>query len=104
MIINLPQRKKKKQQTWVINELLNIGVRTLIEVDVSFASNGNTFSKFCVYGRKAKPGSPGLVYNDINVYASSNNGWIDAAYRTVTFNTDPTGDLLTWLKANATPL
>lgn len=28
--------------------------------------------------------------------------WIKEAYRTITFNAPPTGDLLTWLEANAT--
>ena len=35
----------------------------------------------------------------IEVY---NNGWTNQAYRTVTFETAPTGDLLAWLEANAT--
>lgn len=29
--------------------------------------------------------------------------WTKEVYRTITFDTPPTGDLLTWLKANATP-
>ena len=29
--------------------------------------------------------------------------WANQAYRTITFDEEPTGDLLTWLQANATP-
>ena len=29
--------------------------------------------------------------------------WSDEIYRTITFDTPPTGDLLVWLKANAVP-
>lgn len=29
--------------------------------------------------------------------------WSNQAYRTITFDEEPTGDLLTWLQANATP-
>jgi hypothetical protein len=31
------------------------------------------------------------------------NGWRAQVYRTITFDELPTGDLLTWLQANATP-
>lgn len=38
---------------------------------------------------------------DIVVY-DQKEGWVDSKYRTITFETAPTGDLLTWLQANAT--
>lgn len=40
-----------------------------------------------------------LYYNDTEAYKS---GWKNSAYRTVTFDTEPTGALLTYLEANAT--
>jgi hypothetical protein len=36
----------------------------------------------------------------------SDGGWAEIssqAYRTITFDEEPSGDLLTWLQANATP-
>lgn len=33
-----------------------------------------------------------------------NSRWNMGTYRTITFEEEPTGDLLTWLQANATPL
>ena len=35
-----------------------------------------------------------------DVYYST-KGWVNNAYRTSTFSEPPTGDLLTWLQANA---
>lgn len=35
---------------------------------------------------------------------TNNNGWYNQAYRTVEFETKPTGDLRTWLLQNATKL
>lgn len=40
-----------------------------------------------------------LYYNDTEAYKS---GWKNSAYRTITFDTEPTGALLTYLEANAT--
>ena len=37
-----------------------------------------------------------------NVYTNP-HGWRNEAYRTVTFEAEPTGNLLTWLEANAVP-
>ena len=37
------------------------------------------------------------------LYKSNNEGWVSSDYRTITFATPPTGTLLSWLKANATP-
>ena len=34
---------------------------------------------------------------------TTKSGWVKSSYRTITFATPPTGDLLAWLKANAIP-
>ena len=39
---------------------------------------------------------------EVDLYSDS-NGWVKSGYRTITFATPPTGDLLVWLKDNATP-
>ena len=39
---------------------------------------------------------------EVDLYSDS-NGWVKSDYRTITFATPPTGDLLAWLKANAIP-
>ena len=49
-----------------------------------------------------------LVYGGINAVAQFVLGastafeWYNEAYKTLVFDTPPTGDLLTWLQANAT--
>ena len=40
--------------------------------------------------------------NDKKLY-DDNGGWSNSDYRTITFATPPTGTLLSWLRANATP-
>ena len=49
------------------------------------------------------PGSGIVVPVTIDLYRANKDGWIKSGYRTITFDTPPTGDLLTWLKANAVP-
>ncbi len=43
--------------------------------------------------------------NSINVAEQEGKGnkatWINQAYRTITFDEEPTGDLLAWLQVNA---
>ena len=43
--------------------------------------------------------SSGTAYR---AYSSKDSRWY-GSYRTITFDEEPTGDLLTWLQANATP-
>lgn len=49
--------------------------------------------------------SRGVGGNQIGVYTvdpnSTTGKWYNAAYRTITFSTPATGNLLTWLQANA---
>ena len=44
----------------------------------------------------AKSSGPALT-------AYNGGNWMNQSYRTITFDEEPTGDLLTWLEANATP-
>lgn len=84
--------------TWYLNATI---VNTYFNATVSFTSNGRRFS-----GIQLSPGiDPILVYfledgkNNIQPYVS---GWSQPVYRTITFDEEPTGDLLTWLEANGT--
>ena len=49
-----------------------------------------------------KQSSAGSATNDVVVYYVDGNEWVSEAYRTVTFDNPPTGELLTWLQANGT--
>ena len=94
-------------ETWVINESPTTG--GIQQFDVGFTSNNTAYTVFCL---GAYVDSTGTTRNAPIIYAKSDNSyvaaykvgntWSNTAYRTVTFDTAPTGALLTWLQANAT--
>ena len=93
-------------QTWVLNETLTI--TEAIPTDINFASAGVSYSQFNIsyineqyqfIAYNPSSGSGTIAYATLGL---SKVGWQNEAYRTVTFQTDPTGRLLTWLQANAT--
>ena len=45
----------------------------------------------------------GQLFLDTKDFYKDDSGWVKSGYRTITFATPPTGDLLAWLKANAIP-
>lgn len=86
-------------ETWLLN---NVGLSVSLSgwsYSISFTSNNQSYSTFaCQFN---SPNDAGIYYGDTKVY-DSNTLWTNTAYRTVTFETAPTGDLLTWLQANGT--
>ena len=87
-------------ETWVLNEYVDTATQQTFEI--SFVSNGKTFSKLVIGGRKV-PGSGGLVYSllfDDTKVAEGGAFLQNSIYRKVTFAAAPTGGLLTWLEAN----
>ena len=85
-------------ETWVLNEN---SITTLARTNVNFISNNTSFSSiYCQGGGKVNE----LYYQiaggtDVVAYVGT---WNNDAYRTLTFATAPTGDLLTWLQTNGT--
>lgn len=85
--------------TWVIKEEPTMPIASAyFEYAVAFVSNGETFSRFYLGGKRQD--YFGLFYGNKYIY-NPMDGWINQAYRTITFEEEPTGDLLTWLQANA---
>ena len=87
-------------ETWVLNEYVDTATQQTFEI--SFVSNGKTFSKLVIGGRKV-PGPDGLVYSllfDDTKVAEGGAFLQNGIYRKVTFAAAPTGGLLTWLEAN----
>lgn len=92
-------------ETWVLNESLD-PVLQLPKTTISFTSNGQAYAAISYKNRK-------LVYY-INPYSSSGTTayeyspwgtqehWTNSVYRTVVFDSAPTGSLLRWLQENAT--
>lgn len=96
-----PRRKTASGETWALNATITLpGADAQIEAEIRFASNNKTFSKFRVGGRRAL--YYGVYYDDENVYEPfAGGGWLDVAYRTVTFHETPPDALLAWLQSNA---
>lgn len=86
-------------ETWVLNSSLSFGIKSW-SYNINFTSNGNSYSNFSY--NFTSPIASYLVYGTTNVYDANNILWTSEAYRTITFSTAPTGDLLTWLQANGT--
>lgn len=82
-------------ETWVLNDMPN--VIPSFDYYVTFESDGNRYPAISASGSGPMAA---LYYGNTNVY-SGMNGWTSVAYKTITFGTSPSGDLLTWLEANA---
>lgn len=103
------QTEPSSGETWVLNDTLTGS--TLEDITVpTFVSNGHTF-QYLTWNNETYVIK--LTYidredrdNDVTVYYGDDDhdfkGWLNQAYRTITFSTSPTGDLLTWLQANGT--
>lgn len=95
--------------TWTIKQYPQAS--TAFETAINFTSNNEAFNKIQIkYNDPPYEFYFKITY--INSTTSTNkvvfdgsNAWesYGEAYRTITFETAPTGDLLAWLQANATP-
>ncbi len=89
------------KETWVIKSDAS-GV--FATTQISFTSNGQKFNSI---GANDSSGFATILYydnNEIAGYDPSGGGVYEfslEAYRKLTFDTPPTGDLLTWLQSNA---
>ena len=99
-------------ETWVIKDNAPVDENSyeLAKTDISFMSGGEKFVAFEVFtdgvviwlkyyptaNTVFEPGSfePGMGEDRFS--------WRNNAYKTITFDTHPTGALLTWLQTNAT--
>lgn len=105
MIYNYPVRKKKAEsgETWYFNDVIYIQNTYNCKFksnDITFNSIGydeSGFANSLLYGKTTVATGVG-VFQDLG---SKIDNWENLAYRTVTFSESPTGDLLTWLQANA---
>lgn len=78
--------------TWLINETPDL--TNNMDVSINFTSFNTIYKRFYI-------NSSVLNYNDNTV--CDDMGFVKEAYRTIVFETVPTGELLTWLQANAVP-
>lgn len=108
-------KKVPSGETWVLNEEPhfspfinnNPSGETHVEFEVNCSVNSVSYS-FIEFRSELVPMHTDavniIVKNTLtdrnNIYYSGS--WVDETYRTIIFNTAPTGDLLTWLQANGT--
>lgn len=86
-------------ETWVWNERLNFTENATYSTD--FVSNANQYNSILLEAVRGGL-SLAMQYDETIVFDNNTNPfWTNEAYRTVTFSTAPTGDLLTFLQANA---
>lgn len=87
-------KQESSSETWVLDKVSSSTISNK-SFTVAFTSNGTTFSQLV-----ASRLEESLKYD--STLAWSTGTWQNTAYRTITFATSPTGDLLTWLQANGT--
>ena len=104
-LIILPKPEKEKNnmaETWVLNESLSLIYYDGSSWTINFTSNNENYSQLNIVA----PGGPQqeLYYGPKSgtpIYEVP-IGWANEAYKTIVFETAPTGTLLTWLQANGT--
>lgn len=89
-------------ETWVLNESPSVTRNTIIDAQIQFVSNGQTFARIKI----DRVETLGIAYDEVLAYSMLASveilpHWVIENYRKVTFATAPTGDLLTWLQSNA---
>lgn len=107
---NVPD--KKSSRTWYLNETISWNAAETYNADftcdkVYYDAINLTFSanpKATLYIRYRTQGvTTWKKVAELNRRADPPLLWLKEVYRTITFDAPPTGDLLTWLEANATP-
>ena len=105
--ITFPSAEPDVSKTWLFNSTLSAPATAPTVFYANFTSGGSSFKAI---NADVMAGALSLSYLYLNQDANHTQmgvyyySWKDASYRTVTFDEAPSGDLLTWLQANATPL
>ncbi len=98
MIFNRPRAAKKKRLTWYFNETISLSKAT--NYYANFTCDGDSLIGIMIPSTL----SMGYMRSSVSNFAVYQRGrWKAEKYRTITFEEEPTGDLLAFLEANATP-
>ena len=98
--------------TWQLNDTLTLFGEETKVFDINFTSNNQSFKAMCFtlsadpimyYLTDASDMGSGITLYSENFKWMGHDETDHSVYRTITFETAPTGDLLAWLQANATP-
>lgn len=88
-------------ETWVWNDTIPIGSDKVVFDASDFVCDNVEYNEIRIGGTSIPGSFVGLFYDLTRVY-SPDNGWFRNEYKTIIFATPQTGDLLTFLQANAT--
>ena len=102
MIYNMRRRKKKVSLTWRFNETINI-VTAKYTTNFTDGSNKNYTGIYTNKSRGSMDYAKKGTTTHLEVY-TRRKGWSGNTYKKVTFDEEPTGNLLAFLQENATPL
>lgn len=109
MLFNEPRRRQKKQLTWRFNNFLSYNASGSSKTfSATFESAGKEFLSIKLV-INPKMGVTQMQYvssqpfGNVSAYTLT-EGFKNTNYQTVAFKTEPTGELLAFLEANATPL
>lgn len=83
-------------ETWVWNEQPNFDINQKFE-NISFISNNTSYTSIDIHVYHLNK----MYYDNTHTYDLEGYTWTNEAYRAITFEEPPTGDLLTLLQANA---
>lgn len=92
--------------TWYFNQTLSIPVSTTsttFSTRAHYEGGSKTITGIQIINRGDNPNMSYLGSGFASTAWDQRRGWRDTAYRTITFDEAPSGDLLAWLQANATP-
>lgn len=98
-------------ETWLLNDTDNLTESNADFTSLNFTSKSQSFVRILrQYNNTPIPPVNSLLYYKsdgtyVTAVYTNDDGiafWNGQAYRTITFDTAPTGDLLTWLQANGT--
>lgn len=92
--------------TWYFNQTLSIPVSTTsttFSTRAHYEGNSKTITGIQIINRGDNPNMSYLGSGFAFTAWDQRRGWVDTAYRTITFDEAPSGDLLAWLQENATP-
>lgn len=98
---NIPEPIQGPSETWIFKDSPYVALYDYAGSvwNIIFTCNGVSYSKM-----EIRHSSYDYLYYDTTLVFDKDDhtGWIEQAYRTVTFETAPTGTLLAFLQANAT--
>ena len=92
--------------TWYFNQTLSIPVSTTsttFSTRAHYEGGSKTITGIQIINMGDNPNMSYLGSGFASTAWDQRRGWRDTAYRTITFDEAPSGDLLAWLQANATP-